>query len=74
MTTPFFLNDLPFLLSGLTLLGLVCIGFFVYLQRKITKQAQQQQAELQDLLRTSLHEMQQNLQQFMHAGQISIHD
>ncbi|MCX7091286.1 MAG: DNA recombination protein RmuC [Legionellales bacterium] len=74
MTTPFFLNDLPFLLGGLTLLGLVCIGFVVYQQRKITEHAQRQQAELQDLLRTSLHEMQQNLQQFMHAGQISIHD
>ncbi len=74
MIAPFFLIVLPYLLGGLTLLGFVCIGLTLSQQRKTTQQIQQQHTELQLLLRTSLHEIQQDLQQFMHTGQISIHD
>lgn len=72
--TPSFLNILPYLLGGLGLFGLVCVGFFLYQQRKISRQILLQHAELQQFLRTSLHETQVNLQQFMHNGQIGIHD
>jgi len=74
MFTPFFLLYLPLLFAGIGLLGLLSIGYILYLQRKILRQAQQQPVEIQNQLRSSLHEMQQNLQQFMHAGQIGIHD
>lgn len=74
MFTPFFLIYLPFFLGGLGLLGFLSIGFILHLQRKILRQIQQQPVEMQNQIRNSLHEMQQNLQQFMHTGQISIHD
>jgi DNA recombination protein RmuC len=73
MFTPFFLIYLPFFLGGLGLLGFLGIGFILHLQRKVLRQIQQP-VEMQNQIRNSLHEMQQNLQQFMHAGQISIHD
>lgn len=74
MFTPFFLIYLPFFLGGLGLLGFLGIGFILHLQRKVLRQIQQQPVEMQNQIRNSLHEMQQNLQQFMHTGHISIHD
>lgn len=74
MLTPFFLMALPFVICGLGLLGLIGILFILFFQRKTTRHVQQQHNDLQTFLRTSLHEMQQNLQQFLHTGQIAIHD
>lgn len=65
---------LPFIICGLGLLGLIGIVFILYLQRKTSRHVQQQHSDLQTFLRNSLHEMQQNLQQFLHTGQIAIHD
>ena len=65
---------LPFLVSGLGLVALLSIIFILYLQRKTLRYVQQQHVEQQNQFRASLHEMQQNLQQFMHSGQIALHD
>ena len=74
MFTPSFLIYLPFFLAGLGLLGSLSIGLILYMQRKMLRQMQQHPIEIQNQIRNSLHEMQQDLQQFMHSGQISIHD
>ncbi len=65
---------LPLLISGTSILSLLILAFIAYQQRKILRQTPQQQDELKALLNTSLHEMRQDLQQFIQAGQISIHD
>lgn len=65
---------LPLLISGTSILSLLILGFMAYQQRKILRQTPKQQDELKGLLNTSLHEMRQDLQQFIQTGQISIHD
>lgn len=65
---------LPFLVSGLGLVAVLSMIVTLYLQRKTLRRMQQYHLEQQDHSRASLHEMQQNLQQFMHSGQIALHD
>ena len=69
-----FLRYLPLILGGLGLLGLLVMGIILYSQRRILRLMRQQSTEFQTQISHSLHEMQQNLQQFMHTGQIGIHD
>lgn len=70
LTSSFYLV-VPYLLPGLVLLVL---GFVFYQQRKCSRIVQEQYAAFTQLHRNSLHEMQQELQQFMHTAHIGLHD
>ena len=70
MLTPFFLTILPLVICGFGL----TTALILYFQYKILRQVQQKNLDLQAFLRQILQETQQNLQQFLHTGQIALHD